>query len=49
MLSDFHTAKYIEQCIEKYIQGSCIEESFTQTKVFGDNVDVSIHSKATLF
>ena len=42
MLGDFHTAKYIEHCIGKYIQGSCIEESLRQTQVFGVNVDVNV-------
>ena len=46
---DFHTAKYVEHCIGKYIKGSCIQESLRQTQVFGVNVDVNIHSKATLF
>ena len=27
MLGDFHTAKFVEQCIGKYIQGSWIEEN----------------------
>ena len=47
-LGDFHTAKYVEHCIGKYIQGSCIKESLRQTQVFDVNVDVNIHSKATL-
>ena len=49
MLWRFHTAKYVEHCIGKYIKGSCIQESLRQTQVFGVNVDVNIHSKATLF
>ena len=34
----FHAAKCVEHCIGKYIQGSGIEESFWQAKVFGVNV-----------
>ena len=35
MLGGFHTAKCFEYCIEKYIQGSVVEESLRQTCVFG--------------
>ena len=38
MLGYFHTAKYVEHCIGKYIEGSCIEESLRQTQTFGVNV-----------
>ena len=38
MLGYFHTAKFIEHCIRKYIEGSCIEESIRQTQKFGLNV-----------
>ena len=30
-------AKFVEHCIGKYMQGSCIEESLRQTQVFGVN------------
>ena len=43
MLGDFHTVKYVDHCIGKYIKGSSIEESLRQTQVFGVNVDVNIH------
>ena len=33
-----HSAKHIENCIGKYIEGSCIEESLRQTQTFGANV-----------
>ena len=38
MLGAFHTAKCVEHCIGKYIQGCGIEESLRQTKVLGVNV-----------
>ena len=38
MLGCFHTAKYVEHCIRKYIEGSCIEESMRQTQKFDVNV-----------
>ena len=38
MLGCSHTAKYVEDCIGKYIEGSCIEESLRQTQAFGVNV-----------
>ena len=38
MLGCFHIAKYVEHCIGKYIQGSCVEESLRQTQVIGVNV-----------
>ena len=38
MLGGFHTAKFVEHCIGKYIQGSCIEKSLRETQVFGVNV-----------
>ena len=38
MLGCSHTAKYVEDCIGKYIEGSCIEESLRQTQTFGVNV-----------
>ena len=38
VLEGFHTAEYVEHCIGKYIQGSCIEESLRQTQLFGVNV-----------
>ena len=38
MLGYFHTAKYVEHCIGKYIEGSCIEESLRETQTFGVNV-----------
>ena len=37
MLGDFIAAKFVEHCIGKYIQGFCIEESLSQTQVFGVN------------
>ena len=33
-----HSAKYVENCIGKYIEGSCVEESLRQTQTFGVNV-----------
>ena len=38
MLGCSHTAKYVENCIGRYIEGSCIEESLRQTKTFGVNL-----------
>ena len=38
MLRKFHAAKCAENCIEKYIQGSGIDKSLRQTKVFGVTV-----------
>ena len=38
MLGYFHTAKYVEHCIRKDIEGSCIEESLRQTPTFDVNV-----------
>ena len=35
MLGEFHTAKCVDHCIDKYIQGSEIEGSLRQRKVFG--------------
>ena len=35
MLDDFHTAKYLQYSIGRYIRGSGLEESFRQTRVFG--------------
>ena len=43
MLGDFHTVKYVDHCIGKYIKGPSIEESLRQTQVFGVNVDVNIN------
>ena len=31
MLGGFHIAKFVEHCIGKYIQESCLEESLRQT------------------
>ena len=38
MLGCFHAAKYVEHCIGKYIQGSCVEESLRQIQVIVVNV-----------
>ena len=38
MLGRFHTAKCIELCIGKYIQGSSIEKSLRETQIFNVNV-----------
>ena len=38
MLGHFHTDKYVEHCIGKYIEGSCVEESLRQTQTSGVNV-----------
>ena len=38
MLSGFHVAKCVEHCIGKHIQGSGIDGSLQQTKVFGMNI-----------
>ena len=38
MLGCFHTAKYVEHYIGKYIEGSSIEESLRPTQTFGVNV-----------
>ena len=38
ILAGFHTAKCVEHCIGKYIQGSAIEERLRQTQVFAVNV-----------
>ena len=38
MLGGFYAAKLVEDCIEQFIQGSVIEGSLRQTKVFGVNV-----------
>ena len=38
MLGGFHTAKCFEHCIGKYIQGSGLEQSLKQTRVFGVKV-----------
>ena len=42
MLGSFHTAKCVQHCIGKYIQGSGIEDSLTQTKVLGVKVLKSV-------
>ena len=38
MLGCSHTAKYVENCIGRYIEGSCIKESLRQTKTFDVNL-----------
>ena len=42
MLGSFQTAKCVQHCIGKYIQGSGIEDSLTQTKVLGVKVLKSV-------
>ena len=42
MLGCFHTAKYVEHYIGKYIEGSSIEESFRPTQTLGVNVFVAV-------
>ena len=42
MLGSFNTAKCVQHCIGKYIQGSGIEDSLTQTKVLGVKVLKSV-------
>ena len=38
MLSGFHVAKCVEHCIGKHIQGSGVNGSLQQTKVFCVNI-----------
>ena len=49
MLRDFHTAKYVEHCIGKYIQGSYIEERLRQAHVIAVNVGVKNYSRVPYF
>ena len=42
MLDGFHTAKYLQHIIGKYIRGSGLEESFRQTRVFGVKIVDSV-------
>ena len=44
MLGDFHTVKYLQHSIGKFIRGSGLDESLHQTRVFGvkivDSLDI---------